>query len=250
MIHGKPYNYGRFTSLNQTHDLLLVGGEDHKVGFETNFEERFRALEQWALERYPDIKFTYRWSGQVQEPADLIAYIGCDPGEENVFIITGDSGMGMTHCTIGGKLVSDMILGIPNPWKSLYDPKRLKKKAVPEMVKHLAEVNLQFRDYFKAGEVPDIEDIISGEGRIICKGIDHYAVYKDEKGTVHACSAVCTHMKGLVRWNSFEKSWDCPIHGSRFDAYGRTINGPAKSDLKEVKVEELKKKKGKKMVCL
>jgi len=243
MTHHKPYNYFRFTSFNDTHDLLLVGGQDHLVGFDTNFEERYQALEKWTRERYPDIDMIYRWSGQVEEPADLIAYIGKDPGADNVYVITGDSGLGLTHGTLGGKLISDFILGIPNPWKDLYDPKRLKLLTTPEVLKHLAEANWQFKDYFKGSDVADIEDIVPGEGAIICKGIHRYAVYKDEKGKLSACSAVCTHMKGLVRWNSTEKSWDCPIHGSRFDKLGKQIHGPASQDLPEVNLADITKKK-------
>jgi glycine/D-amino acid oxidase-like deaminating enzyme/nitrite reductase/ring-hydroxylating ferredoxin subunit len=245
MRHNKPYKYGRFTSLNETADLLLVGGEDHKVGFKTDFEERYQALEKWASERYPDIKFTYRWSGQVEEPADHIAFIGLDPGFKDVYIITGDSGLGLTHGTLGGKLVSDLILGIPNPWKDLYDPSRFKLKSAPELVKHLCEIQTKYSDYFKGSDVPDIEDIIPGEGAIICKGIQHYAVYKDEGGKCHATSAVCPHLKGLVRWNNSEKSWDCPVHGSRFDKLGKPINGPAKTNLSEVNIEELVNKQKK-----
>jgi len=243
MRHNNPYKYGRFTSLSETHDLLLVGGEDHKVGFKTDFDERYQTLEKWTSERFPDIKFTYRWSGQIEEPADKVAFIGLDPGYEHVYVITGDSGLGLTHGTLGGKLVSDLILGTPNPWKDLYDPNRFKLKSTPEVIKHLCEVNLQFKDYFKGSDVPDIEDIIPGEGAIICKGIHHYAVYKDENGNPHATSAVCPHLKGLVRWNNSEKSWDCPVHGSRFDKMGKPINGPAKTNLSEVNVQDLMKKK-------
>jgi len=243
MVHGQPYNYGRFTSLDSSYDMLFVGGQDHLVGFKTDFEERYQALEKWTKERYPDIQFNYRWSGQVEEPSDMIAYIGRDPGTENVYMITGDSGLGLTHGTLGAKLISDIIFDIPNPWKDLYDPKRLQIKASPEVIKHLAEVNLKYADYFKGSDVPDIEDIVPGEGAVICKGIHRYAVYKDENGKISACSAVCTHLKGLVTWNSSEKSWDCPIHGSRFDKSGRKIHGPAVKDLPKVDVETIVKNK-------
>jgi len=241
MLHHKPYKYGRFYKHSETHDQLLVGGEDHTVGFEFNFEEKYSNLEKWTKERYPDINFNYRWSGQVQEPDDLIAYIGLSPGADNIYVITGDSGLGLTHGTIGGKLVSDQILGIYNPWEELYSPKRFKLKALPDLIKHLTEVQLRYTDYFRGGDVTDIEDIVPGNGAIICKGIHNYAVFKDEKGNVTACTAVCPHMKGRVRWNSNEKSWDCPIHGSRFDPYGKPINGPAKSNLDLVDINKVKK---------
>ena len=237
----KPYVYGRFTSLNDTSDLLLVGGEDNLVGIQDDsYQHKFDKLQAWARERYPDINFTYHWSGQVQEPVDKIAYIGRDPGSQNVFIITGDSGMGLTHATIGGKLVSDLILGNPNPWEQLYDPSRLKMKSIPKLVEHLCEVNMQYKDYFKGGDVQDIENLVDGEGAIICKGIHRYAVYKDDQGALHACAATCPHLKGQVRWNALEKSWDCPVHGSRFDKFGNVINGPAKSNLKPIPIDTIK----------
>ena len=68
---------------------------------------------------------TYKWSGQVLEPADSLAFIGRNPlDKDNVFIATGDSGHGMTHGTIAGMLITDLVLGRPNPWAQLYDPSR------------------------------------------------------------------------------------------------------------------------------
>jgi len=213
--------------------------EKHKI---ENRKTSHDGREKWTKERYPDIQFNYRWSGQVEEPADLIAYIGRNPQSNNVYLITGDSGLGLTHGTLGGKLVSDLILDVPNPWKELYDPKRISIAGVPEMLKHLVEVNAQFKDYFTGRDVSDANQIEKGEGAVVCKGIHRYAVYKDDQGKVHACSAVCTHMKGLVRWNSTEKSWDCPIHGSRFDKFGKVIHGPAAQNLPPVEVEKVLKK--------
>jgi Rieske Fe-S protein len=65
-------------------------------------------------------------------------------------------------------------------------------------------------------------------------GLSKLAVYRDEAGEIHACSAVCTHMKCIVAWNSTEKSWDCGCHGSRFDVDGRVLNGPAVEALEKV----------------
>jgi Rieske Fe-S protein len=65
------------------------------------------------------------------------------------------------------------------------------------------------------------------------RGRTKIAVFRDETGRLHEHSAVCTHLKCIVEWNSAEKSWDCPCHGSRFDAYGKVLNGPAVSDLDE-----------------
>ena len=87
--------------------------------------ERFRWLESWTRERFPIQAVEHRWSGQVMEPVDGLAFIGRNPLDaDNVFIATGDSGMGMTHGTIAGMLLTDLIRGVGNPWAPLYDPKR------------------------------------------------------------------------------------------------------------------------------
>ena len=69
------------------------------------------------------------------EPADSLAFIGRNPGEENVFIATGDSGHGMTHGTIAGMMLTDLILGHQNPWAALYDPSRKPTHALGEFAR-------------------------------------------------------------------------------------------------------------------
>ena len=97
-----PYHYLRLETVNDGNDLLIVGGEDHKTGQEDDAIQRFAALEQWTRERFPMMKsIDYRWSGEVLEPVDSLAFIGRNPLDaSNVFIATGDSGNGMTHGTI------------------------------------------------------------------------------------------------------------------------------------------------------
>jgi nitrite reductase/ring-hydroxylating ferredoxin subunit len=222
-------------------DALIVGGEDHKTAHEDDAGDRFERLEEWTRTHFPIAgERLYQWSGQVLEPHDYLAFIGKNPdGAEHVWLATGDSGMGMTHGTIAGLLLGDLLQGKEHRWAKLYDPKRLTlhHTELATLAKENADVALQFADYVTPGQVHDTASIPKGEGRVIRRGVHKIAAYRDEQGTLHERSAVCTHLKCIVDWNTAEKSWDCPCHGSRFDALGRVVAGPAITDLEPVNRE-------------
>jgi len=232
----EPYHYVRRVR-GVDHDVVIVGGEDHKTGQADDAAERYQRLERWARARFSVLGATrYRWSGQLMEPVDALGFIGRNPrDDENVYIVTGDSGDGMTHGTIGGMLISDLVARRVNPWERLYDPAR---KSVRAAGTYLAEnanfVEHMVRDWVKGGEVHDRADIAPGEGAILRDGLSTHAVYRDPAGELHELSAVCTHLGCLVQWNSGEKSWDCPCHGSRFAIDGAVLNGPARSPLRAI----------------
>lgn len=112
-----------------------------------------------------------------------------------------------------------------------------KGSAVRELVGENLNVVAQFKDYLTSGDVESVDELKPGEGGLVRRGLSKIAAYRDDAGTVHERSAVCTHLGCLVAWNSEEKSWDCPCHGSRFDAYGHVIDGPANVDLPAVEEE-------------
>jgi glycine/D-amino acid oxidase-like deaminating enzyme/nitrite reductase/ring-hydroxylating ferredoxin subunit len=233
-----PYHYLRVQRVSKEgdhYDVLIIGGEDHKSGQADDGDQRHANLEAWARERFPMIeRIEFRWSGQVMEPVDGVAFIGRNPGDpQNVYIATGDSGMGMTHGTIAGILITDLIMGRECAWTALYDPARKTLSAALKYVKENLNVAAQYEDYLTGGDVGSVEEIAQGEGAIIRRGMSKLAVYLDEQGTSHECSAVCPHLGGIVSWNSLEKTWNCPCHGSIFDRYGRVISGPANSDLED-----------------
>ena len=242
-----PYHYvrlqsaasaatGTTTGENAADDILIIGGEDHKTGQGDDGIDRFSRLESWARERFPVMQeVQFCWSGQVMEPIDGLAFIGQNPlDEENVFIATGDSGMGMTHGTIAGILLSDLIMGRDNPWKTLYDPARKTLKAGMEFVKETSNMASQYADWVTPGDVSSADEISADTGAVLRRGIKKVAVYRDEDGSLHELSAMCTHLGCVVAWNSSERTWDCPCHGSRFDKYGRVVNGPANRDLDRI----------------
>ena len=242
----KPYHYVRTQPFNETTDLLIIGGEDHKTGQsekeDLREDQRYIILEQWARTHFPMItNIAYTWSGQVLEPVDMLGFIGVNPGDENIYITTGDSGNGMTHGSIAGLLLTDLIMGRTNPWQSLYDPSRITLSTAPDFLREAGNMAAQYLDYFTAGELDSVSAIAPGSGAVIRTSFMKVAVYKEETGQVHAFSAVCPHLGCYVHWNNDERSFDCPCHGSRFSCEGKVMNGPALSDLKPLDVNEVQK---------
>lgn len=230
-----PYHYVRLQPLDDQRDALIVGGEDHKTAHEDDAGERFARLEEWTRAHFATAgERIAQWSGQVLETNDYLAFIGRNPdGAEHVWLATGDSGMGMTHGTIAGLLLPTLIEGKPHHWAREFDPKRvtLHVRELGTLAMENADVALQYGDYVTPGQVGDEVAIPPGEGRVVRRGAHKIAVYRDDAGRMHERSAACTHLRCIVDWNSAEKSWDCPCHGSRFDPLGKVLNGPAIDDL-------------------
>jgi glycine/D-amino acid oxidase-like deaminating enzyme/nitrite reductase/ring-hydroxylating ferredoxin subunit len=229
----ESYHYLRIEPLNDSHDVLIVGGADHKTGQEDSTDYHFDLLEHWVRERFwMTEELAYKWSGQVMEPVDGLAFLGRNPMDENnVYVITGDSGNGMTHCTIGAMIITDQIMNRKNTWEELYNPSRIRFRSASNYIKENANVVAQYSEWLEAKALADFESIDSVEGVVYRHGLKMLAAYKDERNEIKFISATCPHLGGIVHWNNVEKSWDCPCHGSRFDTSGKVIQGPALTDL-------------------
>jgi glycine/D-amino acid oxidase-like deaminating enzyme/nitrite reductase/ring-hydroxylating ferredoxin subunit len=229
-----PYHYVRVADGADGDEILIVGGEDHKTGQEeADPRERFDRLVAWTRARFPagDTPVC-AWSGQVMEPVDALAFIGRNPGDDpNVYIATGDSGNGMTHGTIAGMLLTDLILDRENPWATLYDPSRITLRAAGEFAKENVNVAIQYGDLVTGGDIASVDDLAPGTGGVLRRGLKKIAVYREPAGALVERSALCPHLGCVVQWNGVEQTWDCPCHGSRFDAHGKVLNGPALTDL-------------------
>lgn len=229
-----PYHYVRLTR-EGSHELLIVGGGDYQTGTKDEGDRVFDALIEWTRAHF-DTKgdAVYRWSGQVLEPSDHLAFIGRSHDDDDVYICTGDSGQGMTHSVIAAMRLGDLILGRSERWP-VYDPRRIPVKpgAIKEYLRDLVLVGRRALDHLKPSEVKSTDDIPPGAGAIVRRGMKEIAVYRDENGVLREKSAICTHAGCVVHWNSTEKSWDCPCHGSRFSPQGEVLNGPAVSPLRD-----------------
>ncbi len=236
-----PYHYVRLVEMPD-YDVLIAGGEDHHTGRNEDggeTEERFRCLTDWTHKTFPQSgEVLYQWSGQIMESVDGIGYNGRHGDDKHIYIITGDTGSGTTNATLGARIVTDQIMGRDNPWEQLYFPGRVTLRAADQLIKEGSLAFWQYKDYVTPGEADATVNIPAGSGALIREGLSKVAVYKDENGQVHRMSPVCTHVGCIVHWNEVECSWDCPCHGSRFDAYGKVMNGPALRDLEKIEVEK------------
>lgn len=228
---GDPYHYLRVARDADGRDLLLVGGEDHRVGQESHPSERWNALERWIRERMIVGSVVDRWSGQIMEPADGLAFVGKSPDSDDVYIVSGDSGHGLTHSVIASVVIPELLAGHDHPWSSLYEPRRSMLRSATTVVRDAAAATVQYTDWLGRGDVDDVDAIPRGCGAVVRRGVHLIAVYRDERGIVHERSARCPHMSAVVAWNDAEKTWDCPAHGSRFDGCGHVLHVPAISDL-------------------
>ena len=231
-----PYHYVRVQPMSRAYDVLIVGGEDHKTGQANDADKRYTRLEKWTRERFPAAKkVEFRWSGQVMEPVDGLAFIGPNPlDKKSIFIATGFSGTGMSYGTISGMLLTDLIQGRRNEWAELYDPSRVTLSAAREFAEENLNVAAQYTELVTSGQIASTRNVKRGKGGILRRGLTKSAVYRDEQGVLNEHSAICPHLGCVVTWNSGEKTWDCPCHGSRYHRDGHVINGPANRGLTPV----------------
>lgn len=214
--------------------LLLVGGESHKTGQDPDTTQRYAAVEAWARDRYPVRSVEHRWSAQDFVPVDSVPYVGpLTRGSEQLLVATGFKKWGMTNGTAAAMMITDTILGRDNPWASFFDANRVEAST---SAREFAKENLNVVKRFVGDRVatlaaPSVEELAPGQGGIVRANGEKVAAYRDDEGVVHAVSPICPHMACQVAFNTAERSWDCPCHGSRFDYRGRLISGPSVKDL-------------------
>jgi len=228
-----PYHYVRIQP-NTRGQTVIIGGEDHKTGLADDAEMRFANLEAWSRARFPELDVvTHKWSGQVYEPVDFVPFIGRNPGQERVFIVTGDSGQGMTMGATAALIIPDLIEGRANRWEEVFKPSRKSLASARTYLNENKDVVANLAEYVVAKTKSSPAEIAPGEGALLRDGAKIVAAYRNLSGELHVRSATCTHIGCVVHWNSFETCWDCPCHGSQFSPEGEVLQGPAFLPLKE-----------------
>jgi glycine/D-amino acid oxidase-like deaminating enzyme/nitrite reductase/ring-hydroxylating ferredoxin subunit len=215
--------------------ILIVGGEGHKPGAESDTNARYERLEQFMRERFGVAEAAYRWSTHDYAPVDRLPYIGrLRRGDGRIHVATGFAKWGMTKGTLAAAILSDAVLGRWNEYADFYDASRLDlRRSALKLTEENGRVGVSFfldRIRPRPGHA-DIERLQPGEGTVARLGLRHFAVYRDDAGELLTLSARCTHLGCIVAWNPADRAWECPCHGSRFAADGTVVQGPATADL-------------------
>jgi glycine/D-amino acid oxidase-like deaminating enzyme/nitrite reductase/ring-hydroxylating ferredoxin subunit len=226
------YHYVRLQPGDEN-DWLIVGGEDHKTGEADDASIRFDGLEAWTRMRFGNAgEVTHRWSGQVLEPVDFAGFIGRVPGSDHIYLVTGDSGQGITNAATAGLLIPSLFESDDHPWRALYDPARVSLKAADTFISENTTAVKSMAEHLGGPLLTSEEALEPGQGGLVGGSLNPVAAFRDERGILHRVSSSCSHMGCTVHFNSFERCWDCPCHGSHFDIDGNELNAPATAPLK------------------
>jgi glycine/D-amino acid oxidase-like deaminating enzyme/nitrite reductase/ring-hydroxylating ferredoxin subunit len=213
-------------------ELMLVGGSGHPVGRVSSEAQHLEDLRRWALHHFPEAVETHAWSAQDYGTPDELPMFGPVPGtNERVLLGSGYDKWGMTNAVAAARSISAAMLGRPASWSEELRERPLSARSMASLARQgLFAGAVQIKGLVEAelralpGDVPEGSGTV-GRSALRPTGLSNV------DGAACAVSAVCTHMGGILSWNDQERSWDCPLHGSRFDAAGEVIEGPATKPL-------------------
>jgi len=216
-------------------ELIMVAGSHHKVGQGNDTETHYKELETFLRNNFSVDQLPYRWSAQHYQSADNVPYIGlASRASKHTYIATGYFADGLVYGTLAGIIIGDLILENTNPLTKTYQSNRFDLMASAKFItKENANVLIQYFKDYPLFSSSDYHDIKVGEGKVVEIDKEKCGVSRDENNQLHIVSAVCTHMKCIVSWNTAERTWDCPCHGSRFTHCGKVIEGPATTNLEK-----------------
>lgn len=214
-------------------DAVLFGGESHQTGQGKDTREHYKKIFKYAADHFAIKKVLYHWSTQDYDTPDSLPFAGqLISSTPNVFMASGYRKWGFTNGTASAMIIRDLIIKGSSPWQDAYNPQRFTPAASSatfirenlDVAKNLIKGKLEF------GEVNPT--VSPGEGKIIDLDGERAGAYRDENGKLYLVDITCTHLGCELSWNSAERTWDCPCHGSRFSYDGTIIEGPAVHQLK------------------
>ena len=217
---------------------LIVVGEEHETGSDSDTVGHYRRLEDWARTTFDVRSVEHSWSAQDYTSVDRIPYAGRSPLRRRTWVATGYRKWGLSNATAAAMVLAASINGEDHPWQALFDTSRI---GGGRAVARAARVNLKVGGHFVVDwlgrlHARPLDSLEAGEGAVVRHGSRVFGAYRDDAGVDHCVSLTCTHLGCTLRWNAAETSWDCPCHGSRFDHDGVVLEGPAVRDLRRIDV--------------
>ena len=210
-------------------DIVLIGGGHHRVGDDQYEATHFEELKQFGKEVFNSDEVYSQWSLQDYVTPDSVPYIGYLNSSKyhNIYVATGFNKWGMSNATNAALVLKDLLLMGTSPFEDLFNPQRLSAYKGKTFINHNIE---GIKNYIqgKLRTVP--KDTFPDKGEAIVAELEDgnvYGIYQDEEEHYHIVDIICPHVGARLRWNSAEKSWDCPFHGSRFNIDGEVLQGPS-----------------------
>ena len=209
--------------------VLMIAGENHKVGHDD--DDYYQMLKDYAGEVFKADRVKYQWSAQDYKPHDDIPYAGyLNSDYKNIYVATGYRKWGLTNSAAAAMLISDLIMEDASEYEELYSHLRVNDIVSLNFVKENADMAVQWLGgKLNMGE-PELPEE-KGVGVIVNVNGKRCGFYRDEEDNIYMVDTTCPHMSCELKWNSQERSWDCPCHGSRFDYKGNILEGPAEYPL-------------------
>jgi len=224
------------TALHEGEELLLVGGNGHPVGRQPkNPSDLVADLTAWTSRWFSGAERTHVWSAQDYEALGGVPFVGKLPrGGGHVYLATGYSKWGMTNAVAAALRISGDILQRVPPWARTLGTRVSKPASAAAFLRTNVAIGVAATQGWLRAELHPLQD----QERNPAEGTGVVGAVRGEPvaistvaGEACALSAICTHLGGVVRFNDLEKSWDCPLHGSRFAADGTVLEGPATRNL-------------------
>jgi nitrite reductase/ring-hydroxylating ferredoxin subunit len=212
--------------------LLLVGGEGHTVGRSSSPAARLDVLRDWTAVWFPDAEETHAWSAQDYSSHDGLPFVGRLPrGRGHVYLATGYGKWGLTNGVAAALSITAQVHGHTASWQRPVSHRITRPSGALEMARLNAAVGVHLVGDLARAELRSPRSPAEGEGVVARSGL--LPVGRSRvRGRDCSVVALCSHLGGTLTWNDAERSWDCPLHGSRFSPDGEVLEGPATKPLR------------------
>jgi glycine/D-amino acid oxidase-like deaminating enzyme len=223
---------------SQDGPLLLVGGQGHVVGRTRSTIAHLDALRDWTGTWFPDAEETHAWSAQDYSSHDGLPFIGALPrGRGHVYLATGYGKWGLTNGIAAALSLAKQVHGHEATWQTPISRRITRPSGALEIARLNAAVGLHLVGDLARAELTPPREPAEGEGIVGRRGLLPEGQSRVD-GRLCSVMAVCSHLGGTLQWNDAERSWDCPLHGSRFTPDGEVLEGPATRPLRRTPAQD------------